>query len=164
MNLLSILGNIGFDWKLALANLVNFLIIYYLLKKFAFEPIGKIIKERKNKIEEGIEMAKKAEIGLSTSQEEAEKIILSAKHKSNNIVAKAHEQAKALLEHANIQSAKDKEIIFAQAHAKIEKDRREMQASVQSEISDLIIMSTAKIIGMDVSKDSQEKIIEAMIK
>jgi F0F1-type ATP synthase membrane subunit b/b' len=55
-----ILGKIGFDWQVALANLVNFLIIVFLLKKFAFKPIAKIIQDRQNKINEGLENAKKA--------------------------------------------------------------------------------------------------------
>jgi F-type H+-transporting ATPase subunit b len=164
MDLLSVLGNIGFDWKLALANLVNFLIIYYLLKRFAFGPISKIINERKSKVEEGIEMVQKAEVGLSASQEEAEKIISNARHESNEIIAKAHDQAKVLIEHASIQSAKDKDTMLAQMQAKIEKERHEMQSAVQGEISDLIIMSTEKIIGKDISEDSHKKIISAMAK
>ena len=164
MDLLSVLGNIGFDWKLALANLVNFLIIYYLLKRYAFEPIAKIINERKQKVEEGIEMTKKAEEELETSQKERESIISDAKHESNEIVAKAHEQAKALREHANTQSAKDKDEMLSNAQAKVEKERQEMQTAVRAEVSDLIVLSTEKIIGEDISEDSHEKIIKGMAK
>ena len=164
MNLLEVLGNIGFDWKLALANLVNFLIIYYLLKRFAFGPIAKIISERKQKVEEGIEMTKNAEEGLATSKEEREKIISGAKQESNEIIAKANDQAKELLEYANIQSTKDKDVMLSKAQTKIEKERGEMETAVRRDVSDLIVMSAEKIIGEDISEDSHKKIIEAMAK
>lgn len=164
MDLLEVLGNIGFDWKLALANLVNFLIIYYLLKRFAFGPIAKIIDERRQKVEEGINAAKNAEEELAVSKEESDKIIAGAKNESNEIVAKAHNQAKALLEHANIQSTKDKDAILTQAQAKIAKDRQEMETAVRAEVSDLIVMSAEKVIGKGMSKDSHDEIIKEMAK
>jgi F-type H+-transporting ATPase subunit b len=164
MDLLEVLGNIGFDWKLALANLVNFLIIYYLLKRYAFGPISKMINERKQKVEEGIQAAKNAEDELAISKEESDKIIKDAKHESNAIVAKAHDQAKALLEHANIQSTKDKDNMLSNAQERIEKERREMETALQAEVSDLIVLSTEKIIDKDVPKDMHEKIIESMTK
>ena len=59
VNIYEILGKIGFDWQVALASLVNFLIILFVLKKFAFKPIKKLIQERQNKINEGIEKEKR---------------------------------------------------------------------------------------------------------
>jgi F-type H+-transporting ATPase subunit b len=164
MDLLEVLGNIGFDWKLALANLVNFLIIYYLLKRFAFEPIAKIINERKQKVEEGIKMSEKAQEDLEISKREHEQIISGAKEESNEIIAKANEQAKELLAHANIQSTKDKDEMLKKAQIKIEKERDEMETTVRRDVSDLIVMSAEKIIGEDISEDSHKKIIEAMAK
>ena len=70
MNILEILGNIGFDWRIAFANLVNFLIIFYLLKRYAFGPIGRILDERRRKIEEGLEHAREAETNLMMAKEE----------------------------------------------------------------------------------------------
>jgi F0F1-type ATP synthase membrane subunit b/b' len=45
MDILGILGKIGFDWQVALANLVNFLIIFWILKKFAFKPVREILQK-----------------------------------------------------------------------------------------------------------------------
>lgn len=45
----SVLGKLGFDWRVALANLVNFLIIYFLLKKVIFDKLADAISERQKK-------------------------------------------------------------------------------------------------------------------
>ncbi|MBU4369492.1 ATP synthase F0 subunit B, partial [Patescibacteria group bacterium] len=59
MDLQRILGNLGFDWRMALANLVNFLIIFFVLKKYAFKPIKEKLEEREKKIKTGLEDAEK---------------------------------------------------------------------------------------------------------
>ena len=61
--------NIGFDWRMALAQLVNFLIIFYLLKRFVWGSIKKTLAERKAKIDKGLEDAEAAE-GLQLKAEQ----------------------------------------------------------------------------------------------
>jgi len=47
MNIGQILSNLGFDWQIAFANLINFLIILWLLKRYAFTPIKNTLETRK---------------------------------------------------------------------------------------------------------------------
>ena len=42
MDLIEILSKVGFDWRMALSNLVSFLIVFFILKKYALEQINKI--------------------------------------------------------------------------------------------------------------------------
>ena len=61
MDIAQLSANLGFDWRVALANLANFLIIVWILKRFAFKPIKAIIEKRENTIKEGLDKAKEAE-------------------------------------------------------------------------------------------------------
>jgi hypothetical protein len=70
-----ILANLGFDWRVALANLVNFLVIILILKYFAFKPIAKIINEREDKIKKGIEDAERAATEFQMAKQVCEKTI-----------------------------------------------------------------------------------------
>jgi F0F1-type ATP synthase membrane subunit b/b' len=57
MEILTDIGNkIGFDWRLALTHLINLLIIFFLLVKYAFPAIKKAVDERTKKIQEGLKM------------------------------------------------------------------------------------------------------------
>ncbi len=98
INVLEILGKIGFDWQVALANLVNFLIILYLLKKFAFKPIKNIIQERQNKISEGLEKAEEAEVRLKDIDQIAKKLFSKAQNEALAIVSLAEKKAIILSE------------------------------------------------------------------
>jgi F-type H+-transporting ATPase subunit b len=84
--LLEILGKIGFDWRMALFSLLNFLIIYYILKKFFFDMIVKSIDERQKKVKEGVENYEKAKTELGMAENNAKKIIDDAKKDANKLI------------------------------------------------------------------------------
>jgi F-type H+-transporting ATPase subunit b len=92
-SLLGILSKIGFDWQVALANLFNFLIIFFILRRYAFKPIGKLIKERQERIDQGLENAKKTEQMLLDSKKDYEEMIQKAMQESNKIMTDVKEEA-----------------------------------------------------------------------
>ena len=102
---MEVLSNIGFDWQVALANFINFLIIFYILKKFVFGPIGKIIQKRNSIIQEGVSKAQQSETELLVAQQKASEEIKAAKSHANQIIADAKETG-------------DKSIAYAQAKQK----------------------------------------------
>jgi F-type H+-transporting ATPase subunit b len=87
MDILEVLGKIGFDWRVALVNLFNFLIVFLILKKFAFKPIENILERRRKKIEQGLKDAKKSRDILLQTEDLSEDIIKKAKNDANLIVA-----------------------------------------------------------------------------
>ena len=92
--ILNILGSVGFNWHVALANFVNFLIILFLLNKFFFGKIGKTLRERRSAIEHGLSQAREAEIKLANAEEKKHTIIKSAHKEKDVIVANAEALAK----------------------------------------------------------------------
>lgn len=92
--ILNILGSVGFNWHVALANFVNFLIILFLLNKFFFGKIGKTLDERKSAIEHGLNQAREAEIKLTHAEDEKHTIIKSAHKEKDAIIARAESDGK----------------------------------------------------------------------
>jgi F-type H+-transporting ATPase subunit b len=94
--ILNILGSVGFNWHVALANFVNFLIILFLLNKFFFGKIGKTLSERHKVIEHGLNQAREAEIKLANAEEEKHTIVRAAHKEKDTIVASAEAIAREL--------------------------------------------------------------------
>ena len=69
---MEIFEKLGIDVKLVIAQLVNFFILLYVLKRFAYKPVLKILEDRERKIEKGLKDAQSAEKRLH-EMEEAEK-------------------------------------------------------------------------------------------
>ncbi|MCL5434940.1 MAG: ATP synthase F0 subunit B, partial [Patescibacteria group bacterium] len=83
---MEILKNFGFDPAMLAAQIVNFLIILYLLKRFLYKPVLEMLKKRSDAIQEGIKQAEEARITLEKTLEEEKKILLKAKDEAKQVM------------------------------------------------------------------------------
>ena len=82
--ILTILGSVGFNWHVALANFFNFLIILFLLNTFFFKKIGRTIGDRHKIIEKGLSNARDAERSLAEAEAKRDTLMREA-HKKGQI-------------------------------------------------------------------------------
>ena len=94
--ILNILGSVGFNWHVALANFFNFLIILFLLNKFFFKKIGTTIDTRHGIIERGLNQAREGELALASAEEEKKSILKDARKERDTIVANGEALARDL--------------------------------------------------------------------
>ncbi len=64
-----LLSQLGIDWKLLLSQAVNFFLLLIVLRLFVYKPLLQMLHERRERIEEGIEKAKEADIRLLEAEE-----------------------------------------------------------------------------------------------
>jgi len=155
--LLDILGKIGFDWRMGLFNLLNFLFVFWLLKKFAFGPIMKIVNERQEKDKETVENYTKAKTDLQMAERRAQELIDESKVEANKIVEKSHDDAKALGEQMKDKAKKEIEMLIVQAKRNIDIDKKEMKETLRKETVELVVLAVEKImtVRLDDKKDNQ---------
>lgn len=162
-SIIDILGNIGFDWKVALANLVNFLIIFYLLKRFAFPKIDAVLKKRKDTIKEGLDNATRAETELQKATQLREEKLDEAKGEAHEILAGAHMEEKAIVSAAveKAQRAADKEHQAGQA--RIQHDKQEMEYVFKEEAAELVLRGVEKVMRSEMNKEKNERFIQEIL-
>lgn len=155
MDLLEILGKVGFDWRLALLNLFNFLIIFFLLKKYLFGPVMSKLEERRKLVEKGVEDAQQAETSLTMARQEAEKITDKAKREANQIMEEAHERAQKQSESMREKAEVEVESLIKKAKESIAAEKAGMKEELRAETVSLVIHVTEKILNekMDAKKD-----------
>ena len=79
---MEILKALGLEWKILLGQMVNFLILLYLFKRFVFGRFLEILQKRQTKIKKGIEKAKLAEAKIKEIKEKRDQILKKAKEKA----------------------------------------------------------------------------------
>ena len=160
--ILGILGKIGFDWQVALANLINFLIIFFILKKYAFGPIGKLISERQNKIEEGLQAAtKNAEI-LENTEKEREEVILEARSDAKKIIEESRKEAVEKREELVEQTKREVATMLENGKKSLEMEKVKMMDEAKKEMVGLVISTTEKILGEKVDASYSDKILKEL--
>ncbi len=159
VNLYEILQKIGFDWQVALANLFNFLLILFLLKKFAFKPVGKMIKDRQDKISEGLQKAEEAEIRLKEVDAIAKKHLQKADAESLELIKSAKLRAQKLEESLVKRAEEHQKELMAQIELNHQRQEEEMRNSIFAEALGLVKKAVVKTVELD-----PKKIDEALIK
>ncbi len=153
----------GIEWKLLLAQIVNFLILLFLLKKFLYKPLINSMNKRREKIMEGLDKAKKGEEEfkkieeikereLAKIQKEAEALIQKAKEigdkKQQEILAEAEEKTKNIIEDAK---------------GRIEIEKEKMLKEVHREIANLVVNATEKILKEQLDEEKEKKMASDVI-
>jgi len=159
-----ILSKIGFDWQVALANLVNFLIILFLLAQFGFKPVRKIIQERQEKINKGLENAKKAETELMMTDIKKAKIIEEAQKKANEIMGKAKQDGFLMIENAKNKAKEEADAIIKIATQQNERDLKKMKKELEERNLELVLTATEKILREKMDDSSNEQYIKKVLR
>lgn len=154
--MLEILGTIGFDWRVAIANLVSFLIIFFILKKYVFGPLGKTIDERKRDINDGLNKAKQSETELLVAKQKVEEELTDARNEANKIIAKAKKSGDELIDRANNEASTKVDEAMDQANKNIEKRKEQMERDLLEKTADLVTLGVAKILDEDLD-DAKNK-------
>ncbi len=160
--MLEILGKIGFDWQVALANLFNFLIIFFILKKFAFGPLKKAIAERQDKIAKGLADAEKAATDVMMAEEIRNKTVGDAKLQANKIVGEASEKGQTIISAAEAKAIQEADKIRTAAEQKTAADRVAMREQLEKETATMVISGIEKVLKESMTEDMQKSYIQKL--
>ena len=140
---------------MGLFNLLNFLILFWILKKFFFASVVKTINTRQEKIKESVDNIQKARTELQMAEKKAQNLVDEAKVEANKIAAKATEDGKEMAEEMKGKATAEIEKLVTQAKRNMEVDRQAMEATLKSNTAELVIAAVEKVVGekMDAKKD-----------
>ena len=143
--------------------IVCFLIVLWVLKRFAFGPIQKAIDERRDRIRRSIEEADEARAEARRLLEEHKALIGQARGQAEEILAEARKTREAM-------ERRMKEETETERQRRLEETRREIQAETQRaltqirvEVAELTLVATQKVIGRSLDESDDRRLIEEAI-
>lgn len=154
---MDVLAKLGIDWKLLLAQAVNFAVLFWVLRRFAYQPMLDFLEKRTVKIEQGLKDAEVATAKLSEMEAKEKAVLTDARTEAKNIIALAEASAKKRdAKHTLATEAKVKQFL-EEAQVKIEEEKNKVMAGAKAEIGELVLLSVEKILRekIDVTKDQE---------
>lgn len=159
-----LIKNFGITWYYLGAQIANFLIILYILKRFAYKPILEMLEKRKSLIAKGQQDAMKAQEALRKATEQEEDILRKAQSESKKILSDAKNQAEEIVMKANDKGKTQVEKMLSDASEQIQKDRRTMEKELAVNVTRLALdMLKASMAGV-IDEKEEEKIVEKAAK
>ena len=152
----------GFDfggWYFV-AQVINFFIVIWVLKTFAFGPIQTMLEQRRNRIAVGEEKLKQIEKQLAESEQNTAAAIAKANEQAVRMIDEAKQGAAAFTEQKAQEAIAQAQQILAKAETAAKADRDRLSLELKREFGRLVAATTAQVTGKVLTPDDQQRINE----
>jgi len=160
----SLISTFEIDWRLLIAQAINFAIVLAILYFFAFKPLVKTMSDRTTKIDQSLKNADEIEKRLALTEKERTDIINAAKKQANAIVEEASARGE---DRKNELVAKAKEEIGQVINTekeKIARDKAETLKEIKKEVAELVVLTVEKLLNEKMTGDKDRELIKKLVK
>jgi F-type H+-transporting ATPase subunit b len=150
----------GFDLWIFLSQVISFVLVALLLKRFAYKPILRVLEERRQRIAEGLLNAEKIKQQLAEAEMRHQEILAQANEKAQKMIDEARASASVLAERKEQEAIAAAEQIFAKAREASALEHEKTMAQLKRELGRLVVEATAKVTGKVLSPEDQKRLQE----
>ena len=159
---MELISKLGIDWKLLVAQIVNFFILLFVLYKFAYKPVLEMLEKRSKTIEKGIHDAKASEERLKEIEQTRRKILDEAAREVGKLLEKAKADAEAMKKDLMADANEQAEDLLRRTKALVAEEKEKMTEDVKKEVAKFIILATGKILQREFSDSDQKRVDDAV--
>jgi F-type H+-transporting ATPase subunit b len=145
------------DLGLIFWQLIGFLLLLFLLGKYAWRPILGALNERETSIEQALSAAEKAKAEMAQLKSENEKLLADARKEREAMLRDATAAANKLREEAREQASQESARIVADAQASIEVQKQAALAEIKHQVGDLSLVIAEKILREKLDDSEKQK-------
>lgn len=152
------------DFGLLFWMLLAFLIVFFLMAKYGFPIITKMVEDRKNYIDESLQKAHEANERLAGIQQESERLLAEARAKQAEILAQAKATGDSIVSEARNKAQADGAKLLQEAKAQIAAEKKNALRDIRQTVADLSIVIAEKVVRQKLANnDEQQALIEQML-
>lgn len=158
------MSELGIDWKMLIAQLISFSIVFFVLWRYAYKPIFVMLQVRREKIAEGLANAEKIKAELAHTEAERKRILAQAGDVANQMIEEGRTAAARVREVETQKAITAAEQIMAEAREAAAQDRARMLAELKSQVGRLVVQTTATVTGKVLTPADQRRLAEETAK
>ena len=152
------------DPGLFIWTILTFLILFFVLSKFAWKPLLTLLESRENTIKSSLEDAEKAKQELERLNTESEAIISDARSEAQSIRVEAKSAAEKIKADIMAQAGEDAKKLRDETEKQIQVEKDKAISEVRQEVVGLAITVAEKVIRKNLSKEDNQDLIEDSLK
>lgn len=158
------LSALGVDGRAFLIQLITFVLVFWVLKRYAFAPILKVLQERRETIESGVKLGEEMQRERAKLDNEIEKKLHEARQEADEIIAGANDTSRQAIREAEDKAREKAAGILESAEARIAQETARARKQLEKEVVGLISEATEAIIEEKVDAKKDAALIERALK
>lgn len=150
----------GVDWTHLIAQIVSFGIVCFVLYRYAYRPVLKMLEVRRQQIAQGIANAEQIKAELEKTEIQRREIMMKANVEATKLIEEARSAAGRLQEQEAQKAIAAAEQILVKTREAAAQDYDRMLADLKHEIGRLVVQTTARVAGKILTPDDQKRLAE----
>ena len=142
---------------------INFLLLLYLLNRFLFKPLLARMDERTAKIEKGLEDAETAARDRELARAEREAAVSEARKEAAEMLARANKIAEDTRNEILTDARTEAEKVTQRAREEINAEKEKAMSELRSQVADLALDAASKLVRSDMNATTQRRLVEEFL-
>jgi F-type H+-transporting ATPase subunit b len=154
----------GVDWPHLLAQIVSFCIVCFILYRFAYRPVLKMLEVRRQQIALGVANAQRIEAELAKTEAQRQDVMAQANAQATKFIEEARTAAARLQAHETQKAIAAAEQIMVKAREAAARDHERMLTELKREVGRLVVQATAAVTEKILTPEDQRRLAEETAK
>ena len=150
----------GLDAPHFIAQCISFLIVAFVLHRYAYKPVLTMLEERKKRIKESLDNAEKIKQELANTQTRTQEIMVQAGQQAARMIEEARAAAAKVQEQETQKAIAVAQSIVDKARQATQAEHAKMLADLRREVGRLVVDATAKVTGKVLTLEDQKRLAE----
>lgn len=150
----------GVDWPHLIAQIISFGIVCVVLHRFAYRRVLRMLKERSQKIAEGLANAEKIKSELARTEDQRQDVLAKANSQATKLIEEAHAAAARVQEQETQKAIAAAEQIILKAREAAAQEHARMFAQLKRDVGRLVVQSTITVTGKILTPEDQRRLAE----
>lgn len=157
-------SQLGINWMLLLAQIINFAILAYILTRFLYKPVIKMLNERKERVANDLEKSKNLEERIRDIEIAKDEVLASSRREGEKLIKQSEKSAAEIKDTLLKETSNEVARIKEDSKKQIESDRQKTMDELKKELGSLVALSVEKAMGDVLDVNAQKKMVDEAVK
>ncbi len=153
------LAKLGLNLSWLLIQIVNFVLIVWILRALAYKPVMQMLDTRKRRIQESLEYAEKVKADAAAQQKQYEQQLEQARREAQQATQSATQVAEKERERILAQAHDEARQIVEQARGQLDYERKQMMAELRDQVVNLSMLAAQRVIGQSLDESRSRQLV-----
>lgn len=140
--------------------ILNFVLLLYLLRRFAYRPVLGMLDERRRRISKGLEDAEAAERDRTLASAEREAAVAEARKEAQAMIARATKIAEDSRAEIMAEAKAEADKLIERAREEIAGEKEKALAELRGHVAELALAAAGKLVGSEMSSATQRRLVD----
>ena len=154
---------LGFNLPALIAQIINFVLLLIIFRLVLYKPLLKMLDERKQRIQDGLDASDEAKRRLSQTEQEVAKELEKARPQGQEQIAQAQQIASRIQEESRQAARTEAEQLIERARGEIQLERDSAISQLRQEFAGLTISAAERVIKEELDENKHRRLIEEVL-